>query len=236
MLSQRWRVVVIALALLANLAVLAVLVDRTLTRPAVDEPAGRLAGSSTTAENSGPAGGVVSVEVAVSNGADGSLEVQELMTSEVPLTDVLLRLDALPGALEGSDPARVDELSVEASGLAATVAPDADGDTRVNLPVASDAVAISYRLAGAVERDDLATDGRALLRLRPLVVDGPPGSYAVLRFSDITVRNLVCPDRPLREQLCGRVVDQTWSTVRLPLDEAAVVAQVDLPAVSGTSG
>jgi hypothetical protein len=44
-----------------------------------------------------------------------------------------------------------------------------------------------------------------------------------------TVRNLVCPDLPVSDQLCGRQRGTVWSTTTLPLSRSSVVAQMDLP-------
>ena len=44
-----------------------------------------------------------------------------------------------------------------------------------------------------------------------------------------TIRNLVCPDLAVAEQLCGRQQGSLWTTPSIPLGRSVVVAQVDLP-------
>ena len=87
-----------------------------------------------------------------------------------------------------------------------------------------------YRVEGSTDRSQPAPVGRALVLLprhplrprcrRPSVVVEVIGG---------TVRNLVCPDLPVSDQLCGRQRGAVWSTTPLPLSRASVVAQMDLP-------
>jgi hypothetical protein len=43
------------------------------------------------------------------------------------------------------------------------------------------------------------------------------------------IRNLVCPNLPVSDQLCGRQNGRVWSTTTIPLSRSLAVAQVDLP-------
>jgi hypothetical protein len=55
---------------------------------------------------------------------------------------------------------------------------------------------------------------------------------AVIEIDGARVRNLVCPDLPLADQLCGRRWGDGWRTAPMANKDASVVAQIDLPGVS----
>ena len=88
-----------------------------------------------------------------------------------------------------------------------------------------------YRLQGEADRSQPAPVGRVLIALPPITVAdtqiGDP--VVVVEVLGGNVRNLVCPDLPVSDQLCGRQNGRVWSTTTIPLSRSLVVAQVDLP-------
>lgn len=85
---------------------------------------------------------------------------------------------------------------------------------------------LRYRLDAAAVRSSPAPAGRVLVRLAPLTSDASPVLIDVVSEG---VRNLVCPELPAKDQVCGTRRGKTWTAGPLSAEYAVVVAQLDLP-------
>ena len=115
--------------------------------------------------------------------------------------------------------------------------PSADAIDRpvdVTLQQPATAIALRYRLGGAVQRSQPAPPGRALIALAPAMTV-PVGRLVVVEVSGARVHNLQCPLLPVNQQLCGREDAQGWATPPVPSGQALVLVQVDLPAPGAAS-
>jgi len=230
-----WRVAAVLAVLAINVAVLWVVVFRDTASPPteptnlptgarmVDQPPSGSAGS--FPERVPPEADVM---VTVTPSTSRTLTVVERVRAAPRVRRLLLS----PPSASTREPApRVLDLAILADGETVAVPGPAGGRWLVALPRRTASVVLSYRLEGAVERRPSAPDQRAMLHLSPLASPAAADASVVLEIQGVTVRNLVCPDRPLPDQLCGRSDGDRWRTSPLPVGEATVIAQVDLPTV-----
>ncbi|MEP6632442.1 MAG: hypothetical protein ABJA89_18365 [Lapillicoccus sp.] len=184
---------------------------------------------------SGPGLTEPGIHVVAQPDAAGDLEVMERVRLVTPVRRLALaRLHASGSGVSAAVPA-VTGFQAEADGAVVVDAPasplPAGGDW-LELPAAATDIVMRYRLEGGVSRSQPAPIGRALLVLPPITAAsselGP--LPVVVEVVGTQVRNLVCPELPGTEQLCGRQQGQVWTTTALPLGRSVVVAQVDLPA------
>jgi hypothetical protein len=186
------------------------------------------------AATSGPGLTEPGIHVVAQPAADGTLEVVERVRLERAVSALLL---APPrprgGGAAGANPT-ITGFQAQAGGLVVTDAPasplPADGE-RIELPVPATDITMRYRLEGSTDRSQPAPVGRVLVLLPPVTRSDPAlgDPPVVVEVVGGTVRNLVCPDLPVSDQLCGRQRGAVWSTTTLPLSRASVVAQMDLP-------
>jgi hypothetical protein len=173
------------------------------------------------------------VHVVAQPDATGGLEVVERVRLAAPVRAIWIALPRAPTAAIGSV-ATLKGFQAEADGQVVTDPPASpltvDGD-RLDLPAPVSAITMRYRLEGAAARSQPAPAGRVLVPLPPITRPDPTlgDLQVVVEVSGGTVRNLVCPDLPVSDQLCGRQQGRLWSTTRLPLSRSTVIAQLDLP-------
>ena len=245
-LVQRTLGIVVA----AVLAVLAVVAGGRTPSPPPPDPSSTQAvtpsatGTSTSSAptptapaavaTSGPGLTEPGIHVVAQPAADGSLEVMERVRLATPVSTLLIAPPRPRGTgSAGANPA-VTDFQAQAGGLVVTDAPTSplpvDGE-RIELPAPATDITMRYRLEGGADRSQPAPVGRVLLLLPPVTRSDPAlGDPAVVvEVVGGTVRNLVCPDLPVTDQLCGRQRGAIWSTTSLPLSRSSVVAQMDLP-------
>lgn len=243
---QRTLGVVVA----AVLAVLAVVVSGRSPSPKPPDPASTLGVAPLTTETgtsaaptpttpdaaatTGPGLTEPGIHVVAQPAVDGSLEVLERLRLGTPVSTLLIAPPRPRGGGSAGATPRIIGFQAQAGGLVVTDAPTsplpADGE-RIELPVPATDITMRYRLEGGADRSQPAPVGRVLVLLPPVTRSDPAvGDPAVVvEVIGGTVRNLVCPDLPVSDQLCGRQRGAVWSTTNLPLSRASVVAQMDLP-------
>ena len=174
------------------------------------------------------------IHVVAAPGVDGTLEVVERVKLGTPVSALLL---APPrprgGGAAGANPT-ITGFQAQAGGLVVTDTPASPLPTegeRIELPGPATDITMRYRLEGGSDRSQPAPVGRVLVLLPPITRSDPAvgDPSVVVEVIGGTVRNLVCPDLPVSDQLCGRQRGAVWSTTTLPLSRASVVAQLDLP-------
>lgn len=195
------------------------------------EPAASSEPTESAEPTASPAGRTLLTVTAVPN-SSGEVDVVEQIRWADPTYGFVLLPP--PTRAEGGPAAEIVSLSVEADGrpVGDLPSPTLTGTWQVDLPEQSRDVVLRYRLRGATKQSRRApSDQRALVALRPLAAPGKGESSALVRVDGVVVHNLVCTDRPLAEQLCGRKDEASglWTTPEVPGTEATVLALVDLP-------
>ncbi|MEO5854259.1 MAG: hypothetical protein ABIQ15_17265 [Nocardioides sp.] len=234
-----WRAVAVAAAVAVNLGVFWFAIDNTLSTPPSGsgpstEPTSRASGPSSpraTGKDEAPVPADIDVAVLLTATPDarGILDVVERVSPGAPFRQLLLR--SPPALAEADVTPKVLGLTLVADGRPVQVPAAPTREWLVVLPQPADTVVLRYRLGGVIVRNSAAPEGRALLQVRPLTSAAMSSSTAAVEILGVTVHNLVCPDRPLADQLCGRPDGNRWRTATVPNGEATVVAQIDLPAL-----
>ena len=202
----------------------------TVTSPA--PLATTLAGAVAT---SGPGLSEPGIHVVAQPGADGSLEVVEHIKAPAAVSSLTITAPRASGSGVAQTSPTIQGFQAQADGLVVTDAPQptipAGGD-RLDLPGPATDIVLRYRLEGAVGRSQPAPVGRVLVVLPPITApDAGLGDLSVVvEVVGGNVRNVVCPDLPVSDQLCGRQNGEVWSTAAMPLGGSSIVAQIDLPA------
>ncbi len=174
------------------------------------------------------------IHVVAQPAVDGSLEVLERLKLATPVSTLLIAPPRPRGTASAGTTPVISGFQAQAGGLVVTDAPTsplpADGE-RIELPAPATDITMRYRLEGGADRSHPAPVGRGRVRPPPVTRSAPGrGDPAVVvEVIGGTVRNLVCPDLPVSDQLCGRQRGAVWSTTNLPLSRSSVVAQMDLP-------
>ncbi|WP_248582103.1 hypothetical protein [Nocardioides sp. InS609-2] len=158
----------------------------------------------------------------------GAITAVETMRIDAPIAS--LRLTLPPAARpQGTQPSVVD---LTVNGVAIEPRQTVSGRWTVALPRRTRSVTLTYRLIGVTSHRASAPPGRALLQVRPLTFDEAETDVpVVVRVRGAVVLNMVCPDLPITDQLCGRETDGGWATTPISAGDSTVVAQVDLPPV-----
>ena len=212
------------------------------TVPAVSAPTE--APSGTTADGAGPsAAGLATtgpglsetgIHVVAQTAADGSLEVLERIKLSARVSGVTVALPHPTGSGVAGVTPSIDGFQAQADGDVVTDMPASPlpaGGDRIDFPTPASDISMRYRLQGEADRSQPAPVGRVLIALPPITVAdtqiGDP--VVVVEVLGGNVRNLVCPDLPVSDHLCGRQNGRVWSTTTIPLSRSLVVAQVDLP-------
>ena len=186
------------------------------------------------AATTGPGLSEPGIHVIAQPAVDGSMEVVERLKLQTPVSALSL---APPrprgGGAAGANPT-ITGFQAQAGGLVVTDTPASPLPTegeRIELPGPATDITMRYRLEGGSDRSQPAPVGRVLVLLPPITRSDPAvgDPSVVVEVIGGTVRNLVCPDLPVSDQLCGRQRGAVWSTTTLPLSRASVVAQMDLP-------
>lgn len=178
---------------------------------------------------SGPGVSEVGVHLAAEPYAIGDLEVAERVRFAKPVSVLTLHP---PGGLAkagaGDEDPQVTQLQVEVDGQPVALRRTSlvQIPMRIVLDEPATEVALRYRLVAAAVRSSPAPAGRVLVRLAPLTADASPVLVDVVSEG---VRNLVCPELPAKEQVCGTQRGKMWTAGPLPAADAVVVAQLDLP-------
>ncbi|WP_109505287.1 hypothetical protein [Nocardioides speluncae] len=178
---------------------------------------------------SGPGVTTVGVHLAAEPYATGDLEVAERVRFALPVSGLTLSPPsglARDGA--GDKEPQVTQLQVDISGqpVALPRTSLAQIPIRIELDEPTTEVTLRYRLVAAAVRSSPAPAGRVLVRLAPLISDASP---VLVDLVGKGVRNLVCPELPAKDQVCGSRRGNVWTAGPLPADFAVVVAQLDLP-------
>lgn len=245
-LLQRTLGVLIAVAL----AVCAVIAARRPVAVRVPEAGGTVSSAPSTTPTvvtetlPGPAAAAVAttgpgltepgVHVVAQPASDGSLEVVEHVKVSTPVSSLPIAMPhTTSSGLAGATPS-ITGFQAQADGLVVTDMPASPLTTagdRLQLPSAASEISMRYRLEGGLDRSQPAPVGRVLMILPPITATDPSlGDPAVVvEVVGANVRNLVCPNLPVSDQLCGRQNGRVWSTTAIPLSRSVVVAQVDLP-------
>jgi hypothetical protein len=183
---------------------------------------------------SGPGLTEAGIHVVAQTGADGGLEVVERVRLPAAVTTLAIALPRASGSGVAAAVPTITGFQAEAGGQVVTdmlAAPLPDGGDRLDLPAPSTDITMRYRLEGGAERSQPAPAGRALVLLPPVTAAEASlsGLPVVVEVVGGNIRNLVCPDLAVAEQLCGRQQGSLWTTPSIPLGRSVVVAQVDLP-------
>jgi hypothetical protein len=245
-LVQRTLGILVAVAL----AVCAVIAARRPEVVRAPEPSGAAtsapmgAPSATTADTPGPPAGSLAtagpgltepgIHVVAQTAADGSLEVLERIKLIAPVSGLSVALPQATGSgVAGATPS-ITGFQAQADGDVVTDMPASPlpaGGDRLDFPGPASDISMRYRLEGGADRSQPAPVGRVLIVLPPITAADPrlgdPG--VVVEVVGGNIRNLVCPNLPVSDQLCGRQNGRVWSTTTIPLSRSLVVAQVDLP-------
>lgn len=178
---------------------------------------------------SGPGVTTVGVHLAAEPYPSGDLEVAERVRFALPVSALTLSPPSgLGNAGAGDEEPQVTQLQIEINGqpVALPRTSMAQIPMRVDLDESTTEVALRYRLVAAAVRSSPAPAGRALVRLAPLTSDASP---VLVDLVGEGVRNLVCPELPAKDQVCGSRRGNVWTAGPLPAEFAVVVAQLDLP-------
>ncbi len=207
-----------------------------------DATSGSPTGTASATTSAGPAPVATSgpgltepgIHVVAQAGADGGLEVVERVRLPAAATTLAIALPRASGSGVAAAVPTITGFQAEAGGQVVSdtlAAPLPDGGDRLDLPVPSTDITMRYRLEGGAERSQPAPVGRALVLLPPVTAAEASlsGLPVVVEVVGGTIRNLVCPDLAVAEQLCGRQQGSLWTTPSIPLGRSVVVAQVDLP-------
>lgn len=193
------------------------------------------AGPSGTVATRGPGLTEPGIHVVAQPDATGDLEVLEQVRLAAPVRR--LRLEPLHASGSGVSAATPTVTGFQATADGAVVSgapasPMPRSGEWLQLPAPATDISMRYRVEGAASRSQPAPAGRALVVLPPLTAASPEigATMVVVEVVGTHVRNLVCPDLPAAEQLCGRQQGAVWTTTAFPLGRSVVVAQVDLPA------
>lgn len=193
------------------------------------------AGPSGSVATSGPGLTTPGIHVVAQPDAAGDLEVVERVRLAAPVRRLRLApLHASGSGVSAASPT-VTAFQATADGAVVPGAPSSPmprSGEWLQLPAPATDISMRYRVEGGASRSQPAPAGRALVVLPPLTTASAEvgGLMVVVEVVGTQVRNLVCPDLPAAEQLCGRQVGAVWTTTALPLGRSGVVAQVDLPA------
>jgi hypothetical protein len=174
------------------------------------------------------------VHVIAQLGADGSLEVVERVRTSTPVGSLTVALPHGTGTGVAGVTPSVSGFQAQADGQVVTdmpASPLPPGGDRIDLPGPSSDIAMRYRMEGGTDRSQPAPVGRVLLVLPPITAPGATleETPVVVEVVGGNIRNLVCPNLPVSDQLCGRQQGRVWTTAPVPLARALVIAQVDLP-------
>ena len=245
-LLQRTLGILVAVAL----AVCAVIAARRPEVVAVPQPSGAATSAptaapaaTTTEAASPPAPGLATtgpgltepgIHVVAQTASDGSLEVLERVKLTARVSGLWVALPkATPSAVAGAMPS-ITGFQAQADGDVVADMPASplppEGD-RVDFPAPASDISMRYRLEGGADRSQPAPVGRVLIVLPPITAANPQvgDPRVVVEVVGGNIRNLVCPNLPVSDQLCGRQNGRVWSTTTIQLSHSLVVAQVDLP-------
>lgn len=184
------------------------------------------------ATNDGPGSTQPGVRVVVQLDTSGVLEVVE----DLRLNRPVIAITVAPPVVTTDEATRslkprIVGLHVTALGVTVggAIPPTISIPTTLRLGRAASSISLRYRLEGSTVRTEPSPLGRALVVMPPIGA----GSFAMLPVIVTVispgVRNLLCPQRGVDQQLCGRQLGQTWSTQGLTGSTSSVIAQVDLP-------
>ncbi|MEP6649325.1 MAG: hypothetical protein ABJA74_05355 [Lapillicoccus sp.] len=198
----------------------------TSTSPSTEAGAGALA-------TSGPGLTEPGVHVVAQPDAFGGVEVVERVRVNTPIAGLMIALPHASGpGVAGTKPTMTG-FQAQADGAVVTdmlTSPLPAGGDQLDFPSPATDITMRYRLEGGSDRSQPAPVGRVLIVLPPVTADlGLSGSPVVVEVVGGNIRNLVCPDLPVSDQLCGRQQGRVWTTTAVPLGRSVVVAQVDLP-------
>ena len=220
-----WRLLVVVGATFIALVAMVLAIRASFSRD--KPPTTSLVSTSLRSPSPEPTPMTPTLDVALAPLSSGDVTVTEVLTTDPPLTSLELRPPPRPD--DGPAP-QVLDLQVDAGVVRISVPTSDDGPWQVRLPARSNEVTLTYRLVGAASQSVDAADRRALVQMRPLAyAAGAAETTVVVAVNDVVVHNIVCPDVPQTEQLCGREGLKRWKTVELPANLSTVVAQVDLP-------
>ena len=207
--------------------------DATSGSPAGTGSATSSAGAVPVAR-SGPGLTEPGIHVVAQAGSDGGLEVVEQVRLPAAATSLAIALPRASGSGVAAAVPTISGFQAESGGQVVTdtlAVPLPAGGDRLELPDPSTDITMRYRLEGGAERSQPAPVGRALVLLPPVTAAEASlsGLPVVVEVVGGNIRNLVCPDLAVAEQLCGRQQGSRWTTPSIPLGRSVVVAQVDLP-------
>lgn len=175
--------------------------------------------------------GAPRVQVMIAPETSGDVRVTEVVNTSSPVASLDLALPpaASSGGLAASP--RVADLQVTVGDVTVPAAfPATSRRTTLDLPAPGAEVRLTYLMSGATVQHRGPDDRRALVQVRPLSYGvGAGDGLVTTRVTGVVVHNLVCPELPVEEQLCGREADGVWRTTDVPADSSTVLAQVDLP-------
>jgi len=206
----------------------------TSVTPPIPTSPPSLAATADTVASNGPGVTEPGIHVLAQPNADGSLEVVEQIKLRTPVGGLSVALPhASASGMAGAN-ITIKGFQAQADGLVVTDTPASPlpaGGDRLDLPSPATDISMRYRLEGDVDRSHPAPVGRVLMVLPPITAAdlnlGDP--LVVVEVVGGSIRNLVCPNLPVSDQLCGRQHGRVWSTTAIPLSSSLVIAQVDLP-------
>jgi hypothetical protein len=209
---------------------------------ATSAPTGAPSGTTADALGTSPAGPATTgpgltepgIHVVAQTASDGSLEVLERIRLSAPVSGLSIALPQATGSgVTGATPS-ISGFQAQANGEVVTDVPASPlpaGGDRLTFPGPATDISMRYRLEGGADRSQPAPVGRVLIVLPPITAADPQlGDLGVVvEVVGGNIRNLVCPNLPVSDQLCGRQNGRVWSTTTIPLSRSLSVAQVDLP-------
>lgn len=203
------------------------------TSPSTSDQPSSTAGSAAVA-TSGPGLTEPGIHVVAQAGPDGSLEVVERVRLTTPVAGLTIARPRASGSGVATASPTITGFQAQVGDQVVTdmlATPLPDGGDRLDLPTPATDITMRYRLEGGTERSQPAPVGRVLIVLPPVTTVEPAlaGLPVVVEVIGGNIRNLVCPDLAVSDQLCGRQQGRVWTTAAIPLGRSLVIAQVDLP-------
>jgi hypothetical protein len=218
------------LALLVNIAAIWLVIHRSDSGPEKADP---VKPEPVLANTAAQAAETSEISLVVTPRASGTVSVVERVRAGDRLR--LLTLRPPPSGPDDNLRPQILGLRIEVRGKPLRKQPPTalTGSWLAALPSPARDIVLRYDLAGVTRRSRPAPDPRALLTLRPLTSTDLGDSTTVVEIAGVVVHNLVCPDLPVADQLCGRQEGDRWRTAGVPTDQSTVVAQIDLPPPAG---
>lgn len=177
--------------------------------------------------------GVTQVGISLVAQADsnGTLEVLERIRLAKPVFTLTLRApQPVVSALAGTHPTVANlqaQVGPRPIPVPAPTSTGSDGSLELRLTTPRTRVWLRYQLTDATVHTQPSPQGRVLATIGPISAAGLGSTPVSVQVGGAL--NLVCPQLPASEQVCGATHPMLLSAGPVPADESTMVAQIDLP-------